>query len=32
LSCGSARLLADELSGRPSSISMEGLGVERLAV
>jgi len=32
LSCGSARLLADAINGRPSSIDTEGLGVERLGV
>ena len=31
LSCGSARLVADALAGRPPSVSIEGLGVERLA-
>ena len=31
LSCGSARLLADALAGRPPSVSIDGLGVERLA-
>jgi D-amino-acid dehydrogenase len=31
LSCGSARLLADLVSGRPPSIDTEGLGLERLA-
>ena len=30
LSCGSARLLADALAGRPSAIDTEGLGIERL--
>lgn len=30
LSCGSARLLADGLAGRPTAIDIEGLGVERL--
>jgi D-amino-acid dehydrogenase len=30
LSCGSARLLADSLAGRPTSIDIDGLGVERL--
>jgi D-amino-acid dehydrogenase len=30
LSCGSARLLADALAGRPAAIDTEGLGVERL--
>jgi D-amino-acid dehydrogenase len=31
LSCGSARLLADALAGRPAAIDTEGLGVERLS-
>ncbi|MBA2673668.1 D-amino acid dehydrogenase [Ramlibacter sp.] len=31
LSCGSARALADLMSGRPPEIDMEGLGIERLA-
>ena len=31
LSCGSARLLADLISGRTPSIDTEGLGLERLA-
>ena len=31
LSCGSARLLSDLVSGRPPSIDAEGLGLERLA-
>ena len=30
LSCGSARLLADALAGRPARIDTDGLGVERL--
>ena len=30
LSCGSARLLADALAGRPSVIDIEGLGIGRL--
>jgi D-amino-acid dehydrogenase len=30
LSCGSARLLADSLAGRPTAIDIEGLGIERL--
>lgn len=30
LACGSARLLADTLAGRPAVIDIEGLGVERL--
>ncbi|MBC8054975.1 MAG: FAD-dependent oxidoreductase [Rhizobiales bacterium] len=30
LSCGSARLLADAIAGRPPAIDTEGLGVERL--
>lgn len=32
LACGSARLLADALAGRPAAIDIEGLGVERLRV
>jgi len=32
LSCGSARLLADLLVGRPGTIDTDGLGVERLRV
>jgi D-amino-acid dehydrogenase len=31
LSCGSARLLADALTGRPARIDIDGLGVERLS-
>jgi len=31
LSCGSARLLAAAIAGRPPAIDMEGLGVERLS-
>jgi D-amino-acid dehydrogenase len=31
LSCGSARLLADALAGRPPRIDTDGLGVERLS-
>jgi D-amino-acid dehydrogenase len=31
LACGSARLLADDLAGRPAAIDTEGLGLERLA-
>lgn len=31
LSCGSARLLAGALAGRPAAIDIEGLGVERLS-
>jgi D-amino-acid dehydrogenase len=31
LSCGSARLLSDLVSGRPPAIDTEGLGLERLA-
>jgi D-amino-acid dehydrogenase len=31
MSCGSARLLAGALAGRPAAIDMEGLGVERLS-
>jgi D-amino-acid dehydrogenase len=30
LSCGSARALADSLSGRETDIDLEGLGIERL--
>jgi D-amino-acid dehydrogenase len=30
LSCGSARLLADALAGRPPAIDIDGLGIERL--
>ena len=30
LSCGSARLLADAINGRPPAIDTDGLGVERL--
>jgi D-amino-acid dehydrogenase len=30
LACGSARLLADAIVGRPAAIDMDGLGVERL--
>ena len=30
LACGSARLLADAIAGRPPAIDIEGLGVERL--
>ncbi|HEY4069102.1 MAG TPA: D-amino acid dehydrogenase [Burkholderiaceae bacterium] len=30
LSCGSARLLADAITGRPAAIDMDGLGIERL--
>jgi D-amino-acid dehydrogenase len=30
LSCGSARVLADQLGGRVPLIDMEGLGIERL--
>jgi D-amino-acid dehydrogenase len=30
LSCGSARLIADKISGKPPSIDPEGLGLERL--
>lgn len=30
LSCGSARVLADLVTGRPAGIDLEGLGVERL--
>ncbi|MBS0445745.1 MAG: FAD-dependent oxidoreductase [Proteobacteria bacterium] len=30
LSCGSARLLADEIAGRTPAIDVEGLGIERL--
>jgi D-amino-acid dehydrogenase len=31
LSCGSARVLADLVGGRPPGVDVEGLGVERLA-
>jgi D-amino-acid dehydrogenase len=31
MACGSARLLADQITGRPTEISSEGLGVERYA-
>jgi D-amino-acid dehydrogenase len=31
LSCGSSRVLADLLSGRPPQLDIDGLGVERLA-
>ena len=30
LSCGSARLLADSVAGRPTPIGIDGLGIERL--
>jgi D-amino-acid dehydrogenase len=30
LACGSARVVADALAGRPSAIDLAGLGVERL--
>jgi D-amino-acid dehydrogenase len=30
LACGSARVLADAVSGRPPPLEVEGLGVERL--
>ncbi|VWX63068.1 D-amino acid dehydrogenase [Burkholderiales bacterium 8X] len=30
LSCGSARVLADQISGRSAEIDLEGLGIERL--
>ena len=30
LSCGSARVLADLMGGRPPGIDLEGLGIERL--
>jgi D-amino-acid dehydrogenase len=30
LSCGSARVLADLVGGRPAAIDMDGLGIERL--
>jgi D-amino-acid dehydrogenase len=30
LSCGSARVLADLMSGRDAGIDLEGLGIERL--
>ena len=29
MACGSARLLSDQITGRPTEISSEGLGVER---
>jgi D-amino-acid dehydrogenase len=32
LACGSARLLADALAGRPTPIDIDGLGIERLKV
>ena len=32
LACGSARLLADNLAGRPAAIDTDGLGIERLRV
>ncbi len=31
LSCGSARVIADLMAGRPAAIDMQGLGMERLA-
>ena len=31
LACGSARLLADNLAGRPAAIDTDGLGIERLS-
>ncbi len=31
LSCGSARLLADQMAGKTPEISMDGLGIERLS-
>jgi D-amino-acid dehydrogenase len=31
LSCGSARIVADLMAGRPPEVDIEGLGVERLA-
>ena len=30
LACGSARVLADQIAGRPPAIDIEGLGIERL--
>jgi D-amino-acid dehydrogenase len=30
LACGSARLLADSVAGRPNPIAIDGLGIERL--
>ncbi len=30
LSCGSARVIADKISGRPATLDTEGLGIERL--
>jgi len=30
LACGSARVLADAMSGRPPAIDLDGLGIERL--
>ncbi|MEO6409073.1 MAG: FAD-dependent oxidoreductase, partial [Burkholderiaceae bacterium] len=30
LACGSARVLADQIAGRPPAIDLEGLGIERL--
>jgi D-amino-acid dehydrogenase len=30
LACGSARVLADMMSGRPAAIDLDGLGIERL--
>jgi D-amino-acid dehydrogenase len=30
LSCGSARVLADQIAGRPAEVDTEGLGIERL--
>lgn len=30
LSCGSARVLADQIAGRPPEVDTEGLGIERL--
>ena len=30
LSCGSARLVADAVAGRPTPIAIDGLGIERL--
>ena len=32
LSCGSARVLADLVAGKPADIDMEGFGVERLGI
>jgi glycine/D-amino acid oxidase-like deaminating enzyme len=29
MACGSARLLADQITGRPTEISSDGLGIDR---